>query len=318
MKRTARWIAFIFSLVFIFAINKHFLDTSNNSSIQYKKLSANIPANLSRSVKSVYIILVDGLRYESMQKDMEYTKGLINQGKACILKARFEGPSNSRPGYARIFTGSPTAINGIWSNYQEERCKMSSVFETVKQSGLSTGACAFYWVGQLFNKRVMHDRLYYDKNENIQYSYFYSNEEELDNHIFNNGFFIIDKYKPNLFLMHFMEADIAGHRFGGSSLEYSKCIKNTDILIEKFFSKIDTNNSLIMIISDHGHTDRGGHGGRSGKETEVPVILVGNMVKGGFCNELSDHVNIAPTICMLLDVPVAPHMTGRPIDFIFK
>jgi len=318
MKKSVKWLILAISLLLVFCIKNYSLYTSTHPRYLHKKISVNFPVKRNNPVEHVYIILVDGLRYDHFFKNMKYTRDLINENKACLFKGRFHGPSNSRPGYARIFTGCPTIENGIYSNSQQERCKITSVFEAVMRKGLTTGACAFYWVGQLFNRKVVKDRIYCDQNENIQYSYFYSSEEELDTEIFNNSMSIIKTYKPNLFLMHFMESDIAGHRFGGSSPQYSKCVETTDKLIEEFFSRINMDNCIVMIISDHGHKDRGGHGGNSSAEVEVPIILAGNIVEANFYDRIVYHEDIAPTICMLLDVPYTPYMKGNPLDFAFK
>lgn len=268
-----------------------------------------------RLVKNVYIILVDGLRYDSVLKNMQYVSYLIDSGRACLIKANFTGPSNSRPGYARIFTGSPTNINGIWHNDQESTCQVPSLFEICRKYGISTGASAYFWMGQLFNKRIQKDTISVNINDNIQYNYFYSSENEKDTVIFEMGMKIITRYKPCFFVIHPMEVDMAGHRFGALSQKYAQCIKNTDELIEEVMSEFDLKNSFVIILSDHGHRDNGGHGGNSQYEIEVPVIFAGNIVKGGVYNEIISLEDIGPTVCMLLGMPFSPYMTGSVIDF---
>ena len=125
-----------------------------------------------REVENVYIILVDGLRFDSVLSDMPLLSGLIHHSGAFLAKAHFNGPSYSRPGYARILTGTPAEINGIWRNQQRTKCAVPSIFEEAKKSGLVTGASAYYWIGQLFNTTVKTDRPYYNPDDNIQYGYF--------------------------------------------------------------------------------------------------------------------------------------------------
>ena len=274
--------------------------------------------NKQSKVSKVYIILVDGLRYDKVMPNMENAVRLIYDKKACLLKARFDGPSNSRPGYARIFTGSPNNINKIWRNDQKSLCTVPSIFEIAKKNNLKTACSSYFWVGQLFNKDYVTDKLNADTSQSIQYTYLYSNEKEKDSKVFDMAANIIRDHNPNICLIHPMEVDISGHRYGSISTAYDKSVSNTDILIEEFLKSVDLKDTLVMIISDHGHRDGGGHGGKSSSEVDVPIILIGDMVKGGIYDIVVSQEDIAPTICAVLDIPFSDYMTGTIIDFPIK
>lgn len=278
----------------------------------YLKGNYNVPG-----VEHVYIVLIDGLRYDAVLKNMPYMTGYIESQKACMMKCMVDGPSNSRPGYARIFTGTRNKINGVWFNWQSSRCRVPSIFETAVHSGLSTGVSGFYWLGQLFNKSYVTNSLHCDTSDNIQYTYFYLRDTEEDEKVFRMGNQIIMRYNPSLFLIHPMGVDKAGHKYGGSSVYYGNSVQKIDTLINKLIKNIDLNKSVLIVTSDHGHKDHGGHGGKSIKEVEVPVIFMGNIVNGGICGEVVSQEDIAPTILNLLRVPPAPYMEGKIIELPF-
>lgn len=269
-------------------------------------------------VENIYVVLVDGLRYDAVLKSMPHTAGFIKDKRACLVKCLVDGPSNSRPGYARIFTGTGNKTNGIWFNWQPSKCRVMSIFQVAAHSGKSTGASAFYWIGQLFNDSWSCNKLFYDSNNSIQYAYFYSRSNEDDEKIFSMGTQIIKKYNPTLCLIHPMGVDKAGHKYGGSSKRYSDSVSKIDTLIYGLIQNIDLCKSVLIITSDHGHRDSGGHGGKSATETEVPIIFMGSIVNGGICSEIAVQKDIAPTILNLLSLPPTPYMKGKIIESPFK
>ena len=41
---------------------------------------------------------------------------------------------------------------------------------------------------------------------------------------------------------------------------------------------------LVVVMGDHGMADGGGHGGASGPEVLVPLILISDALKASFCH----------------------------------
>jgi predicted AlkP superfamily pyrophosphatase or phosphodiesterase len=74
------------------------------------------------------------------------------------------------------------------------------------------------------------------------------------------------EYMPyRLFLMHVMAVDDMGHLHGVTPEynpynTYQKAITNTTRVLSRLLDLLD-NDTTLVITSDHGHIDRGGHGG---------------------------------------------------------
>ena len=49
-----------------------------------------------------------------------------------------------------------------------------------------------------------------------------------------------------------------------------------DEIIRKIYSKLKKND-LLIVLSDHGMANEGGHGGSSEMEISTPVIFISNM-----------------------------------------
>lgn len=113
------------------------------------------------------------------------------------------------------------------------------------------------------------------------------------NHIATNN--------PDVVFVGFDQVDHAGHDHGGISAEYDQAIKNTDAdigLLVKAIKERATysqENWLILVGSDHGHKDGGGHGGSSAQETTVYYLASGQSTEANKKIERGDNTRYAPT-----------------------
>lgn len=76
----------------------------------------------------------------------------------------------------------------------------------------------------------------------------------------------------------------------------------------------DQGKTLLVVVSDHGMTENGNHGGSSYEETDSLALFIGPK------NHASDHalsnhdtifqVDIAPTLALLFGVPIPKNNIG--------
>ena len=131
-----------------------------------------------------------------------------------------------------------------------------------------------------------------------------------------------------LVLAQFSEINTAGHldgvQFSGDSYDetkpYSLAIDSKVALLQKAVDKIDDRSDVpttLLVLSDHGHLDRGGAGGTSAAERDVPFLARragswGAPLAGyELCPEETRMVDVAPTVAALLGLPVPRHSQGR-------
>ena len=72
----------------------------------------------------------------------------------------------------------------------------------------------------------------------------------------------------------------------------------------------------IFVTGDHGINADGGHGGTKPDQREVPFYVI--QPSGGGrsdTGEVISHLQIAPTILSLLDIPSPSTMTREPLAF---
>ncbi len=127
---------------------------------------------------------------------------------------------------------------------------------------------------------------------------------------------------PDTAFLHFDQVDEAGHSYGGTSPQYAAAIHSVDGLVGQVVAAVKARPSyasedwLIVVTTDHGHTDAGGHGGNSAVERQTFVVADGAGYAPGSTRQDVKLVDIAPTVLKHEGVAVDPawKLDGRPID----
>ncbi|MCX7883870.1 MAG: alkaline phosphatase family protein [Caloramator sp.] len=281
----------IYFILYLFILSSSIFNLENT--IYNLKTTPQITNN------KVCLIIVDGLRYDYVPY-MEYISSCLQSNKAVLYKSLSGIPSYSRPGYERILTGSETEINGIESNNNKILSLTPNIFSLCKNKKFKTACCAFYWFEELYPFLI-----------DYKYLYFYN-----DSLVFNKAEEFIKKYKPEFIVIHPMEVDNAGHKFGSKSSEYINSVKKIDKNIKKTWDIIKNYNYILLITSDHGHKDEGGHGDSCELCINTPLVIISNNIKN---LNLQDNkssisqIDIAPTICDFLGIPKTIYMTGQSL-----
>lgn len=74
----------------------------------------------------------------------------------------------------------------------------------------------------------------------------------------------------DILIAHGLGVDHAGHRFGADHPEMSRKLIETDELLKDVVSKLGED-TLLVVIGDHGMTDRGDHGGDTREEVDAAL-----------------------------------------------
>jgi predicted AlkP superfamily pyrophosphatase or phosphodiesterase len=74
----------------------------------------------------------------------------------------------------------------------------------------------------------------------------------------------------------------------------------------------------VIVVTDHGHVDQGGHGGRSTLERTAWVAASGPGIPAGAEFRTVRHVDVAAQVYAALDIAPDPHWTleGRPFTVV--
>jgi predicted AlkP superfamily pyrophosphatase or phosphodiesterase len=227
----------------------------------------------------VILVVLDGLNLKVAQDCLGYLTGLIEHKRASQYSLYSELPSLSRPLYECILTGVPPVESGIVHNQITRNSYQESIFSLAKEQGKTTAAAAYHWVSELYNHspyNAQRDRHSNDPAQNIQHGVFYHWDHYPDEALFLDGEYLRQQYDPDFLLIHPMNIDDAGHKFGLDSPEYRNSARRADIILSDFLPQWIQLGYQILITSDHGMNNDKSHGGSLKEEREVPLYLIGD------------------------------------------
>ncbi|MBX9365492.1 alkaline phosphatase family protein [Streptomyces sp. WAC04114] len=128
----------------------------------------------------------------------------------------------------------------------------------------------------------------------------------------------LTKSDPDALFVYFGATDEAGHDTGPLSPAYDRALLAQDAHLGQLLAAIGARAAdprraeehwTVLITTDHGHLDSGGHGGDSRAEREVFVVLDepgGSARPAGTRLDTPRLIDIAPTVLDRLGIPVDP------------
>ncbi|WP_432102352.1 alkaline phosphatase family protein [Streptomyces sp. bgisy091] len=122
--------------------------------------------------------------------------------------------------------------------------------------------------------------------------------------------------------VHLDNIDHAGHGYGAASSQYLAAIHDADAQVGQILAAVEARSTyasedwLIMVTADHGHTDAGGHGGSSAAERQTFLIASGGGITAGSTRHDIKMPDVAASALAHLGIPVDPAwgLDGRPLQ----
>ena len=117
---------------------------------------------------------------------------------------------------------------------------------------------------------------------------------------------------PDAAFVYIGNPDVAAHDHGARSAEYYASIEMADAQVGDLVRAIRSRptyqdeNWLILVSTDHGHRDEGGHGGTSPEETTVFYLASGPAAARGRVGGHPNLVDVAVTALAHLGVEPDP------------
>ncbi|KAI5622632.1 GPI ethanolamine phosphate transferase 3, partial [Silurus asotus] len=143
----------------------------------------------------------------------------------------------------------------------------------------------------------------------------------VDNGILQNIFPIMDGDDWDVLIAHFLGVDHCGHRFGPDHPAMAEKLTQMDGVIRrvltnhlKILIKQLQNDTLLVVMGDHGMTDTGDHGGESEKETDAALFLYSGsplFPAPDAQAKVVPQTDLVPTLALLLGVPIPYSSLGQ-------
>jgi hypothetical protein len=266
-----------------------------------------VPGDASGSpiTRSVVIVLIDALRYDTSTKPdvMPYLNQLRTEGASAMMHSR--PPSYSEPAYTVLLTGAwPDLSDGpvINLDYADiPEFTQDDIFSAAHREGLLTAVSGFYWFEKLIPQGA------------VSTSFYTSGEDKVaDREVTDAALPWLQAGKYHLVLIHLDQVDYAGHYEGGPiDPRWDAAATRADGLLKEIASEMDLTQETLLVISDHGQIDRGGHGGQDPIVLLEPFVMIGKGVIPGNYGDI-DMVDVAPTIAAALGTNITATDQGRP------
>jgi hypothetical protein len=279
-----------------------------DSAQNYRSPFANIPPTPGQILGSpvtrrVVVVLIDALRYDTSINTtiMPFLNNLRALGASATMHS--QPPSFSAPGWATILTGAWPYINDSQlfnppDPHSARPFSQDDIFADAQRAGLNTAISGYAWFQSLL------------ANSGVDMGFYTVGEDKAaDNDVVNAALpWLKEDYQ--LILIHLDQVDFAGHHEGGpQSPNWNLAATRSDDLLRNIVSNLDLAQDTILVISDHGQIDRGGHGGPDPVTLIEPFVLAGKgIVPGAYGNV--NMTDIAPTLAALLGTSIPASNQG--------
>lgn len=269
--------------------------TSNYSYRSPLKDSAPTPGTAlgKASTRRVVIVLIDALRYDtSLKTDVMPTLAkLREQGASAEMHS--QAPSYSEPGYSTLLIGAWPYLNDgpIFNlDYGEiPTYTQDNIFSAAHRAGYKTAISGYYWFEELVPQA------------DVEYKFYTPGEDRAaDEEVVAAALPWLQENNSQLVLIHIDQVDYAGHHEGGAASQaWLDASKRSDRLLAQIVATLDLSQDTIVILSDHGQIDAGGHGGQDPITLVEPFVIAGaGVVPGAYAD--MNQVDVAPTVAALL------------------
>lgn len=256
--------------------------------------------------KRVVIVLMDALRLDTSFDSslMPTLNSLREHGASATMVSR--PPSFSAPGWTTLLTGAWPDINDSQSmnppdEYHARTFTQDDIFAAADRASLKTAVFGYSWFEEMLS------------NSGIKKGFFIVGEDaQADSEVVSASLeALTEDYQ--LVLIHIDQIDYAGHHEGGPmDSNWGLAASRADNLLLMVVEKLDLDKNTLMVVSDHGQIDKGGHGGNEQVTLREPFVASGVGIIPGTYAEI-DMVDVAPTLATLLGTSIPSSSQGRPL-----
>ncbi|KAI3406388.2 LAS21 [Candida oxycetoniae] len=282
------------------------------------------------------LMVVDAMRSDfCFGKDSEFTflQSLIYQGNAIPFTAYSNPPTVTLPRLKGITTGGTPSFLDAILNVADDYDNSQSLFTSdswVHQFKQQNKSINFFgddtWL-KLFPGQ-------FAEFEGTN-SFFVSDFTEVDNNVTRH----LDlQLKPNNnwhgLILHYLGLDHIGHKGGPDSVYMKPKQKEMDAIVKRLYQFIEekeNNDTLLILMGDHGMNEIGNHGGSSLGETSAALTVISPKLemkmnkysstsphpppqtiqssKYSYYNDIL-QIDLVPTMACLLNFPIPKNSLG--------
>lgn len=269
-------------------------------------------------VRRVIVVVLDGLRPDAIDAfGMANLRALCAEG-AYTLEAQTVSPSVTACAMTSLLTGAPPEIHGMRSDkfrIPVPRGPVHPLPRVLEQHGLRS---AGFMARVPFAFRGIARRL--AARLGVAESGFHGSGCR---DVLAGARGAIVSRRANLVLMHWVDADNAGHKVGWMSRAYGDAARTMDDSLGELRRMIAAggdDGTLLVALADHGGGGARARHHDSGHPLDrtIPIVFAGSAVLPGPLSGPVSLLDVPPTVLWSLGVPRPPSYAGSVIGDAFK
>jgi hypothetical protein len=254
--------------------------------------------------RRLVFVLIDGERLDtSLNAEVMPTLAHLREiGASATMHS--QAPTFSQVSYTVLLTGAWPYLNDgpvfnadypdIWTFTQD------NLYTDLHKLGFKTAISGYNWFEKLVPQDAITDHFYTPGEDRIA-----------DDEVVAAAMLWLQTGQDQFILIHLDQVDYAGHYEGGVLAPgWNEASKRADDIISKIMSTLDLSKDTIIICSDHGHVNPGGHGGNDSIAKLEPFVIAGAGIKPGNYGDIN-QVDVAPTLAALFGSNIPASTQGR-------
>lgn len=150
----------------------------------------------------------------------------------------------------------------------------------------------------------------------------------VDDGVIEHLYPLLNESNWNLLVGHFLGVDHVGHRYGPNHYTMKQKLNQMNDVIEHVVESLD-DDTLLIVMGDHGMDSTGNHGGDAPDEVESTLFMYSksqvfqkipqayNIKNMGKDYRKVNQIDLVSTMSLLLGLPIPYNNLGLPIDEMF-
>ncbi|KAB2037019.1 hypothetical protein ES319_D03G044500v1 [Gossypium barbadense] len=293
----------------------------------YQELSG-IPPSFDRLI----LMIVDGLPAEfvfgkdgkppnkQFKEAMPYTQSLLASGSAIGYHAKAAPPTVTMPRLKAMVSGAIGGFLDVAFNFNTQAMTDDNLLVHFTFNGSIEGLhYSLIWqvsFSRLAGKTWL--KLFpglFKRHDGVS-SFYVKDTVQVDQNVSRHLGDELSKDDWDLLILHYLGLDHVGHIGGRNSVLMTPKMKEMDEVVKLIHSSINQSQgnglgrTLLMIVSDHGMTENGNHGGSTYEETDTLALFIGLRNHVFDYASVINQIDIAPTLALLFGVPIPKNNVG--------
>ncbi|KAL7135495.1 hypothetical protein ABFS83_11G100800 [Erythranthe nasuta] len=247
---------------------------------------------------------------------MPYTQSLLGSGLAIGYHAKAAPPTVTMPRLKAMVSGAIGGFLDVASNFNTQAFLDDNIIAQLRRIGWKMVMLGDETWLKLFPNM-------FDRHDGVS-SFFVKDTIQVDYNVSRHLDKELGSTDWDLLILHYLGLDHVGHIGGRNSILMAPKLKEMDEVIKKIHSsitqtqKVNERGTLLMIVSDHGMTESGNHGGSSYEETDSLALFASAQKFRDVENRKEAYqVDIASTVALLFGVPIPVNNVGTVMSQVF-